>query len=263
MLDAVAIEIIVRTQRAIGIDQIFGHQKQRNPARSCRRIRQAGQHHMQDIVGKIMLAIGDENLLAENPVSAVAHRFGTGAQCVEIGSGLRLGQVHGAHPCAGHQFFEKILFEKIRPVRLQGLDCSGSQKRAKRESHRSRRPHFAAGRLQHLRQALPAEFGIGHQAVPACPCPILIGFFPARRHGDASVAQHRAVLVADPVERGDPVGREFARLLQNGIGKAFIHIRQQPVCHQPVKPCHAQSQSDIVNRCLIVHCRLSLIRRAS
>ena len=255
--------IVAFAQAAIGIDQELRHDEQRNALHARRGVGGAGQNQMDDVFHQFMVAIGDENLLAGNPVSAVAHRFGTGAQCVEIGSGLRLGQVHGAHPCAGHQFFEKILFEKIRPVRLQGLDCSGSQKRAKRESHRSRRPHFAAGRLQHLRQALPAEFGIGHQAVPACPCPILIGFFPARRHGDASVAQHRAVLVADPVERGDPVGREFARLLQNGIGKAFIHVRQQPVCHQPVKPCHAQSQSDIVNRCLIVHCRLSLIRRAS
>ena len=116
VLDAVAIEIIMGAQRSIGIDQIFGNQKQRYASRSRRRIRQAGQCHMQDIVGKIMFAIGDKDLLARNPIRAIPHRFGTGAQGVEVRSGLRFGQVHRAHPRPRYQLFKIGLFQGIRAM---------------------------------------------------------------------------------------------------------------------------------------------------
>ena len=44
-----------------------------------RRIRQARKDEMDDVVGQIVLAIGDEDLLPGDPVSAVADRLRAGA----------------------------------------------------------------------------------------------------------------------------------------------------------------------------------------
>ena len=52
------------------------HQEERDAARAGRRVGQPRQHEMHDVVGKIVLAIGDEDLLAEDAVGAVAGGVG-------------------------------------------------------------------------------------------------------------------------------------------------------------------------------------------
>jgi hypothetical protein len=59
-----------------------------------------------DVVGEIVLAEGDEDLVAADPVGAVAGGLCAGAQAAEVGAGLRLGQVHGCGPRAGDQLWE-------------------------------------------------------------------------------------------------------------------------------------------------------------
>ena len=69
-----------RAERPVGIDQEFRHEEQRNAARAGRRIGQARQHEMDDVRRvKIVLAIGDEDLLAEDAVGAVAGALGARA----------------------------------------------------------------------------------------------------------------------------------------------------------------------------------------
>ena len=51
---------------------------------------------MDDVVGEIVLAVGDEDLGAGDAIGAVARTLGFGAQRSDVGSGLRLGQLHGA-----------------------------------------------------------------------------------------------------------------------------------------------------------------------
>ena len=50
-----------RSLRA-AVGQDLGHQEQRNAARPLGRARRAGQHQVDDLVGQVMLAIGDEDL---------------------------------------------------------------------------------------------------------------------------------------------------------------------------------------------------------
>ena len=57
-------------------------------------------------VGEIVLAPGDENLLAGDGVGAIGLRHRLGGERAEVGAGLRLGQVHGAGPFAGDEFGE-------------------------------------------------------------------------------------------------------------------------------------------------------------
>ena len=64
VLDRMGANVVARAERAVGIEQEFRHQEQRNAARARRRIGQARQHEMDDVVGEIVLAVGDEDLLA-------------------------------------------------------------------------------------------------------------------------------------------------------------------------------------------------------
>ena len=59
---------------------------------------------MADIVGEIMLAIGDINFLSKNTIGAIGLFLSAGPQGSEIGSRLRLGEIHCAHPLTRNQF---------------------------------------------------------------------------------------------------------------------------------------------------------------
>ena len=71
VLQAGADHIVARTERAVLVDEILGHQEQRDAACARRRIGQAGQHEMHDVVGHLVVAVGDEDLGAEDAVAAV------------------------------------------------------------------------------------------------------------------------------------------------------------------------------------------------
>ena len=130
VLEPGAEHIIALAQRSVIADKEFRHQKQRDTACAGRSVRQSRQHQMDDIVGEIMLAIGDEDLLAVNPVGAVADRHGARLERIEIGTGLRLGEVHRPHPFAGYQLFEILCLELIGGMLVQRLDRTHGQDRS-------------------------------------------------------------------------------------------------------------------------------------
>ncbi len=72
VLDAAAAHVVPRAQRSVGVDEELRHEEQRNAARARRRIGQARQHEVNDVVGQVVVAIGDVDLLAEDAVVAVA-----------------------------------------------------------------------------------------------------------------------------------------------------------------------------------------------
>ncbi len=55
---------------------------------------------MNDVLGKVVLTAGDEDLGTRNPVAAVAGRFRPGAHHAQIGASVGLGEIHGAAPAA-------------------------------------------------------------------------------------------------------------------------------------------------------------------
>ncbi|MNI02928.1 hypothetical protein D3C73_558190 [compost metagenome] len=135
VLDRVAENVVALAERSILVDQEFRHQKQRDAARSGRCVRQTGEDQMDDVVGGVMFAPGDENLLAEDAIGAVVARLRAGLQHPEIGAGMRFRQVHGAGPLAGHHLFQKDLLEFIRAVGCERLDRAHRQCRGQREGH--------------------------------------------------------------------------------------------------------------------------------
>ena len=95
-----AAHVVAGAERAVRLDQEFRHEEQRDAARAGRRVGQPREHEMDDVVGEIVLAIGDEDLLAEHAIGPVAGALGARLHRVEVGAGLRLGEVHRAGPFA-------------------------------------------------------------------------------------------------------------------------------------------------------------------
>ena len=78
VLDRGADDVVARAQRAVVIDQEFGDHEQRDALDAGRGVRQARQHEMDDVLGDVVLAPGDENLRAGDAVGvAVGNRFCT------------------------------------------------------------------------------------------------------------------------------------------------------------------------------------------
>ena len=63
VLDATGIDVVACAERAVGVDQEFRNQKQRNAPGARGRIGQSRQHEMHDVVGHVVIAIGDEDFV--------------------------------------------------------------------------------------------------------------------------------------------------------------------------------------------------------
>ncbi len=102
-------QIVALARPAICLGQEFRHQEQRDAAAAGRRVGGARQHHVDDVVAEIVVAIGDEDLLAGDPVmlapALVMARHRAGPERAEVGAGLRLGQVHRPGPFARRPAF--------------------------------------------------------------------------------------------------------------------------------------------------------------
>jgi hypothetical protein len=122
MLDRDAAQVV-----AGAVGQDLRHQEQGYAARALRRIRQPRQHEVDYIVGEVVLAEGDEDLLAADPIDAVAGGNRAGLQRADVGAGLRLGQIHGTGPFAGDQPGQPLPLERFRSVVAQRFDGAGRQ----------------------------------------------------------------------------------------------------------------------------------------
>ena len=65
VLDSRAPQVVALAEGSIGIDEEFRRKEQRKATRPCRRPGQPAENEVDDILGHVVLAIGDENLLAE------------------------------------------------------------------------------------------------------------------------------------------------------------------------------------------------------
>ena len=101
VLDRAADDAVALAGRAVGVRQELRHDEQRNALDARRRALDAGEHEMDDVVGEVVLAGGDEDLLPGDGVGAVRLRDGLRLDEPEIGAAMRLGQVHRAGPLAG------------------------------------------------------------------------------------------------------------------------------------------------------------------
>ncbi len=122
---------------------------------------------MHDVVGEIVLAVGDVDLGAHDGVAALTQRLRPTTELGQIRAGLRLGEVHGGGPLARDQLAEVARFQILRAVLVEGLDAAGREQRAEAEAQVGGVPHLVAGGAEQQRQALAAMIRIGAEAIPA------------------------------------------------------------------------------------------------
>ena len=208
---------------------------------------------MDDVLGEIMLAGGDENLRAGDLVAAVGLRHCAGAHQAEIGAALRLGQVHRAGPLAVDQFRQ---IGRLLLGRAVGGERGGRPQRQARihgERHVGRAGELVDRLRQRGRQVLAAEFGWRRGSHPTGLVEPFVGVLESRRRGDtAVVVAVAAFLVADAVERREYVLAEFCRLgehrleeIRRGVGKAGQVVVAIDVKHV------AQEEHHVVNGGLV------------
>ena len=216
VLDRGAGHVVARTQRAVGVDQELGYEEQRNPPRAFRRIGQTGEHQVHDVGGHIVVAPGDEDFLAEQPVVvAVRHRLA--ADRGQIGPRLRLGQVHGTGPFTADQVRQVAVLQLIRGVRVDRFHCPGGQQRTQGEGHVRRVPHLHRRGRHEIGQPLAAAFGIAREGIPAIVHKLAVGRGKSLRRDHAILRPGCALLVAGLVEGREHLAGQFRRFPQHGL----------------------------------------------
>ncbi len=111
--------VVARAETAVIVDQEFRHDEQADALHPGRRVRQLGQHHVHDVLRERMVAAGNEDLVAFQPIAAVAGRLGAGADIRQRGTGMGFGERHGAKEAPlDHRLQEALLLV----VAAEGLD---------------------------------------------------------------------------------------------------------------------------------------------
>jgi hypothetical protein len=220
------VHVVARPERAVLVDEELGHDEERDALHAFRRVRRACEHEVDDVLGVVVLAERDEDLLSEQPVGAVALRHGARAHRREVGARLRLRQVHRARPRARDHLRQERVLELLRTAKLDRLDRALREQRAQVEREIGGMPHLLDRARDELRQPLPAVFAALGEPVPPVLAELEVGVLEALRRPDGAVGlQHRALAVAGHVERIQDVGRELGGLLEDrgyGVGRRIL-----------------------------------------
>ena len=252
-----AAQVVALAERPVGIDEEFRRQKQRQAARAGRRVGQPRQHEMDDVVRHVVVAVGDEDLLAEQAIAPVAVALRPGPDRIEVGARLRLGEVHRPGPSAADHRGEIAVEQLARAGRLERVDRALGQERTEREGHRRAVPDLGAGDVDEVGQAHAAELDRRGDAVPARlrPPPVDVGEARRRRHHPILVA--RAGKIAGAVERRDLLGGEAPGFGDDRRYGVPIEIAGQPLLDQARQVGDGfQRKQDIADRRTIRHVSL-------
>ncbi|MNG95613.1 hypothetical protein D3C79_546530 [compost metagenome] len=102
--------IVARATAAVRVYVVLGHDEQRDAFDPGRGVRKLGQHHVHDVFRQFVVAAGNEDLVAFEPVAAVACWFGAGTDVGQRRAGVGFGQRHGAEVAAlDHRLQEQAL----------------------------------------------------------------------------------------------------------------------------------------------------------
>ena len=168
VLERHAAHVVARAEAAVRVHEELRHDEQRDALGARRRVGRAREDEVDDVVGVVVLAVGDEDLAAVDPVAAVALRHRLRADRGEIGAGLRLGQVHRAGPLAGDHLRQVGALERVgavaaRSPRSRLRSASGTARTPCSPRSTSRRPPPRRG------AACPGRRSPGSSARPFQP----------------------------------------------------------------------------------------------
>ena len=248
---------------AFGVGQELRHDEQRDALGALRGVGQAGQDDMDDVVGHVVLAGGDEDLGAGDLVAAVGLRLGLGAQHAQVGAAVRLGQAHGAGPLAGDQLGQVGRLLLGGAVGMQGVHCAVGQARVHAPGPVGLADHLADGQAEGFRQPLAAVLDVMGQARPAAFDELLVGLLEAGRRLHAIGAPGAAFQVADAVQRSDHLFAELRTFLEDGVdhvGSRVFGARQALVVRFVAQQLVA-NETDITQGGLVIRHSSQPLRR--
>mmetsp|Transcript_29398 Transcript_29398/g.57411 ORF Transcript_29398/g.57411 Transcript_29398/m.57411 type:complete len:395 (-) Transcript_29398:423-1607(-) len=129
VLQAHNFERVCHARIAVLIRDIAGHKEQADAFGARRCAWNAGQNQMAHIVGKVVIAPGNIDLLTCYGIGPVAIVLRLGGQGTHIRSGLRLGQVHGARPFARNQLGQVQVLDGVACMVFQCLNLALAHQR--------------------------------------------------------------------------------------------------------------------------------------
>ena len=227
VLDGGAGQVVAFAQGAVVVDQVLRAQEQRDAFHAGRCIGQARQHEVDDVLGHVVLAPGDEDLVSADAVM-VAFGHGATVQRGQVGACLGLGEVHGAGPAARDHGLQEAALECVAAMVRNGFHRAQREHLAQAEREVGRLPHLQHGCGHQRGQALAAPFGGSGHAVPAVLAEAGPGFAKAIGWRDLAVVPARALHVAGAVQRIKHAGGVVGSLLQDGldqVGRGFFMAR--------------------------------------
>ena len=226
VFNGAAVDAVALAHAAVGVHMELGHDEQRDATAAGRGVGQAGQHQVDDVLGHVVLAGGDEDLLAGNAVGTVALRLGLAAQQTQIGAGVRLGQAHGAGPLTAGELGQVGGLLLGGAVRMQGIVGAVGQTRIHGPGLVGAVEHLVDRLIQRHGQALAAVVGVAGQRGPTTGHELAIGVGKTRRrgHGMGLRVQRAADLVALAVEREQHLGRELAALFEHCVDGVSVQL---------------------------------------
>ena len=235
-------------------DLEFRHQEQRDAATAGGRVRQLRQHQVDDVVGEVVLAGGDEDLGAGDRIAAVFVRLRLRLQQPEVGAAMRLGQAHRAGPAPLDQRPEEHLALPVLAVLDQRIGGAVRQQREVAPGQVGRVDHFLQQGAGGVRHALAAEVRRRDQPAPAAFDEGFVRLAEAGRGGDGAGRRIEAApgFIADLVERRQHRFAEARRLVQHrvehvagGVGEA--QAREHRLRVEQVE----QHEAHVGERCVV------------
>ena len=211
---------------ATAIGQELRHQKQGNTLHAIGRIRQLGQHQVEDVIDHVVLAAGDPDLGTGHGIAAVLLRHGAGTNQSQVGATLRLGQAHGAGPFAADQLRQVLVLQLAAAVLSQCINGAMGEARIHAQGQVGRADHLLNQHVQHMGQALTAELGAAGQRRPATFSKLLVGLLEALRHGDGLGLRVvlTALLVTRAIQRSKHVFGELGCFFQDCVSQITAEL---------------------------------------
>jgi len=98
-----ATDPVTLAECAVGVHIVTGHDEKRDALRASWSTGDASQNQVDDVVGHIVFAPGDEDFGACDLPAAVITRYRPGANGVHIRTSVELSEIHGAGPFTCHE----------------------------------------------------------------------------------------------------------------------------------------------------------------
>src|SRR5690606_21445322 len=180
--DAVAL-----AHAAVVVDPELGHDEQREALGARARAFGTREHHVHDVLGEVVIAIGDEALGARQLVEVALDLLGPRATGADVAAGVGLGQHHGAAPVPLDDVLDEqalllVAAELVDDARHEAAELVERGRWIGAAHHFERRP-------TDRRRAAEAADALGQlEAMPVSVVPGLQGLEHAGRQLDVALA---------------------------------------------------------------------------